>query len=72
MTLTIGQPGTIVQPEISVDNNGYWVVNGNPTGVKAVGEDGKMVKVTRNFELKKGNGEFALVKVDGLMCLEVI
>lgn len=54
MTLTIGQPGTIVQPEISVDNNGYWVVNGNPTGVKAVGEDGKNGEGYPEFQVEEG------------------
>lgn len=41
MTLTVGKPGSVVQPTISVDENGYWVVNGLSTGVKAVGEKGK-------------------------------
>lgn len=54
MTLTIGQLGTIVQPEISVDNNGYWVVNGNPTGVKAVGEDGKNGEGYPEFQVEEG------------------
>lgn len=54
MTLTIGQPGTIVQPEISVDNNGYWVVNGIFTGVKAVGEDGKNGEGYPEFRVEKG------------------
>lgn len=54
MTLTIGQPGTIVQPEISVDSNGYWVVNGNPTGVKAVGEDGKNGEGYPEFRVENG------------------
>lgn len=54
MTLSIGQPGTIVQPEISVDNNGYWVVNGNPTGVKAVGEDGKNGEGYPEFRVEEG------------------
>ena len=54
MTLTIGQPGTIVQPEISVDNNGYWVVNGNPTGVKAVGENGKDGDGYPEFRVENG------------------
>lgn len=54
MTLTIGQPGTIVQPEILVDNNGYWVVNGNPTGVKAVGEDGKNGEGYPEFQVEEG------------------
>ena len=58
MTLTIGQPGTIVQPEISVDNNGYWVVNGNPTGVKAVGEDGKNGEGYPEFRVENGKWQF--------------
>lgn len=54
MTLTVGKPGTVVPPTISVDGNGYWVVNGNPTGVKAVGEDGKNGEGYPEFRVEKG------------------
>lgn len=54
MTLTVGKPGTVVPPTISVDGNGYWVVNGNPTGVKAVGEDGKNGEGYPEFRVEEG------------------
>lgn len=54
MTLTVGKPGTVVPPTISVDGNGYWVVNGIFTGVKAVGEDGKNGEGYPEFRVEKG------------------
>lgn len=55
MTLTVGKPGSVVQPTISVNADGYWVVNGFSTGVKAVGEDG----VTSDYpEFQVKNGEW--------------
>lgn len=53
MTLTVGKPGSVVQPTISVDENGYWVVNGLSTGVKAVGEDGTTPDYPE-FQVKNG------------------
>lgn len=53
MTLTVGKPGKVVQPTISVDENGYWVVNGLSTGVKAVGEDGTTPDYPE-FQVKNG------------------
>lgn len=54
MTLTVGKPGSVVQPTISVDDNGYWVVNGLSTGVKAVGEDGKDGDGYPEFRVENG------------------
>lgn len=54
MTLTVGKPGKVEQPTISVDENGYWVVNGIFTGVKAVGEDGKNGEGYPEFRVEKG------------------
>ena len=54
MTLTVGKPGSVVQPTISVDENGYWVVNGLSTGVKAVGEDGKDGDGYPEFRVQNG------------------
>lgn len=54
MTLTVGKPGKVVPPTISVDGNGYWVVNGIFTGVKAVGEDGKNGEGYPEFRVEKG------------------
>lgn len=53
MTLTVGKPGSVVQPTISVDENGYWVVNGLSTGVKAVGENGTTPDYPE-FQVKNG------------------
>lgn len=54
MTLTVGKPGSVVQPTISVDENGYWVVNGLSTGVKAVGENGKDGDGYPEFRVENG------------------
>lgn len=54
MTLTVGKPGSVVQPTISVDENGYWVVNGLSTGVKAVGEKGKDGDGYPEFRVENG------------------
>lgn len=57
MTLTVGKPGSVVQPTISVDENGYWVVNGLSTGVKAVGKDGTTPDYPE-FQVKNGEWQF--------------
>lgn len=54
MTLTVGKPGSVVQPTISVDENGYWLVNGLSTGVKAVGENGKDGDGYPEFQVENG------------------
>ena len=57
MTLTVGKAGEVVPPTISVDENGYWVVNGLSTGVKAVGEDGTTPDYPE-FQVKNGEWQF--------------
>lgn len=54
MTLTVGKPGSVVQPTISVDENGYWLVNGLSTGVKAVGENGDNGEGYPEFRVYEG------------------
>lgn len=54
LTLTAGAPGTVQTPSISVDENGYWVVNGISTGVKAKGEDGANGDGIPEFRLENG------------------
>lgn len=54
MTLTVGKAGEVVPPTISVDENGYWVVNGLSTGVKAVGENGKDGDGYPEFRVQNG------------------
>ena len=41
LTLTIGKPGTINEPDVTVGEDKTWYINGKPTGVIAVGEPGK-------------------------------
>lgn len=40
LTLTVGKPGEIKEPEVTI-KDGYWFINGEPTGEKAVGVDGE-------------------------------
>lgn len=54
LTLTAGAPGTVQTPSISVDENGYWVVNGISTGVKAKGEDGANGDGYPEFRVNEG------------------
>lgn len=54
MTLTVGKAGTVVQPTISVNSDGYWVVNGFSTGVKAVGENGDNGEGYPEFRVYEG------------------
>lgn len=54
MTLTVGKAGEVVPLTISVDENGYWVVNGLSTGVKAVGENGKDGDGYPEFRVENG------------------
>lgn len=54
LTLTIGAPGTVQTPSISVDESGYWVVNGVSTGVKAKGEDGTNGDGCPEFRVNEG------------------
>lgn len=54
MTLTVGKPGSVVQPTISVNADGYWVVNGLSTGVKAVGENGDNGEGYPEFRVYEG------------------
>ena len=41
LTLTIGKPGTINEPEVTVGEDKMWYINGEPTGVIAIGEIGR-------------------------------
>lgn len=57
MTLTVGKPGKVEQPTISVDENGYWVVNGIFTGVKAEGKEGATPEIPE-FRVHDGAWQF--------------
>ena len=54
LTLTIGKPGTIDEPEITIGEDGMWYVNGESTGVVAVGTDGKNGEGYPEFRVEKG------------------
>lgn len=55
ITLQIGQPGTIDQPNVVVGDDGMWYVNGEPTGVRAVGVDGKNGDGFPEFRVHEGS-----------------
>lgn len=68
LTLTIGKPGTINEPEVTVGEDKTWYINGKPTGVIAVGEPGKNGEGYPEFRVHEGNwqvrfgdGEWKLV-----------
>ncbi|WP_195474616.1 PL29 family lyase N-terminal domain-containing protein [Bacteroides finegoldii] len=54
LTLTIGKPGTIDEPEITIGEDGMWYVNGESTGVVAVGTDGKNGEGYPEFRVEQG------------------
>lgn len=55
LTLTIGKEGTVNEPEITIGEDGKWYINGNPTGVIAVGENGKNGEGFPEFRVQDGN-----------------
>ena len=55
LTLTIGKEGTVNEPEITIGEDGKWYINGNSTGVVAVGEDGKNGEGYPEFRVQNGN-----------------
>lgn len=66
LTLTIGKPGDAsLVPTIEIID-GYWYINGVPTGVKAVGEDGADASIPQ-FRVEGGNGRLVMAMVIGLM-----
>lgn len=54
MELTIGKQGTVSEPEITIDENDCWVINGVSTGVKAKGEDGENGDGYPEFKVEDG------------------
>lgn len=57
LTLEAGAPGTVNAPDITVSEEGYWVVNGVPTPVKAKGEDGNNGNGIPQFRVQNGKWE---------------
>ena len=65
ITLTQGSMGSVVTPEITINENNEWVINGVPTGVVANGNDGKTPQFRVNgsgiWEMNLGD-EWTVVK----------
>lgn len=57
LTLTIGAPGTVNEPMITVGEDKMWYINGVSTGKMAVGEPGKNGEGFPEFRVEKGNWE---------------
>lgn len=57
LVLTVGRPGTIAEPEITVGEDGCWYINGESTGVRAVGTDGKNGEGYPEFRVEGGKWE---------------
>ena len=55
LTLTIGKPGTINEPEVTVGEDKMWYINGEPTGVIAIGEPGKNGEGYPEFRVQDGD-----------------
>ncbi|MGN0189191.1 MAG: PL29 family lyase N-terminal domain-containing protein [Candidatus Cryptobacteroides sp.] len=55
ITLTTGKPGTVDAPSIGIGEDGCWYVNGESTGVRAVGEDGKNGDGYPEFRVYQGS-----------------
>lgn len=55
LSLVIGKEGTVNEPEITIGEDGKWYINGNPTGIVAVGEDGKNGEGYPEFRVENGN-----------------
>ena len=55
LTLTIGKPGTVDEPVITIGEDGKWYINGVSTSIAAVGEDGKNGEGYPEFRVEKGN-----------------
>ena len=53
--MTIGKPGTINEPEVTVGEDKMWYINGKPTGVIAVGEPGKNGEGYPEFRVQDGD-----------------
>lgn len=55
LVLTIGKPGTVEEPVITIGEDGKWYINGVSTGVVAVGQDGKNGEGFPEFRVENGN-----------------
>lgn len=61
LSLTIGVQGTAREPEITIDEDGEWVVNGKPMGVSAVGQAGANGSGYPEFRVNDGKWQVRFV-----------
>ena len=65
LSLTIGVQGTAQEPEITIDEDGEWVVNGKPMGVSAVGQAGANGSGYPEFRVNDGKWQVRFVDASG-------
>lgn len=69
LTLTQGKQGTVSYPQITISQNGTWVINGEDTGEKAVGDNAPTPKFAIDangyWTVDFGNGATQVLGADG-------
>ncbi len=69
LTLTQGKQGTVSYPQITISQNGTWVINGEDTGRKAVGDNAPTPKFAIDangyWTVDFGNGATQVLDADG-------
>lgn len=69
LTLTQGKQGTVSYPQITISQNGTWVINGEDTGRKAVGDNAPTPKFAIDangyWTVDFGNGATQVLGADG-------
>lgn len=63
LTLTVGKPGEIKEPVVTI-KDGYWFINGEPTGKKAEGVDGENGGIPQ-FRVSGGSWQVRYVNGNG-------
>lgn len=57
LVLTIGKEGVVEEPVITIGEDDNWYINGQPTGVQAVGKPGDNGQGIPQFRVNNGNWE---------------
>jgi hypothetical protein len=69
LTLTQGKQGTVSYPQITISQNGTWVINGEDTGEKAVGDNAPTpefaIDANGYWTVDFGNGATQVFGADG-------
>lgn len=69
LTLTQGKQGTVSYPQITISQNGTWVINGEDTGEKAVGDNAPTpefaIDANGYWTVDFGNGATQVLGADG-------